>query len=57
MYFVSSGLSNCESSQVNTRPQQNTESKEIKQSSTNTREIDLMKEIIFDTECRLNNEY
>ena len=36
---------------------QNQESQDTKQSNTEIREMDLMKDIIYELECSLNNEY
>ena len=36
---------------------QNQEPQDIKQSNNEIREMDLMKDIIYELECSLNNEY
>jgi len=57
MHTAQSTHSDYESGQENNRQQTNPESKEIKQSNRNIKEIDLMKDIIFDLERSLICEY
>jgi len=57
MHTILNGPRVYESGQENKRQPQQPESKEVKQGKTNTLEIDLMKDIISDLECSLNNEY
>ena len=57
MYIISGSKINCESGSERTDQPQIQEVNDVKQGNTRKIEIDLMRDIISDLECSLNNEY
>ena len=57
MHIISRGKISCESDSDRISQPQTQQPNEVKQGNTRKIEIDLMRDIISDLECSLNNEY